>query len=352
MAAGIDVRHGRSCGSRTGGGCDCKPTYQAHVWDARAGKRLRKTFPTPAAAKAWREDSNAALRKGDLSADRGPKLEDAIEAWLDDLRAGHITNRSGDPYKPGAIRGYEQNLRLRVTPVIGQKRLGDVTTREVQALVDGLVKKGLEPATIDSALTPLKALYRRATARGDVRANPTVGIEKPAVRKKDKPKVLPQDAEAMIRALDRGEQALWATAIYAGLRRGELIGLRREDVDLATGVLRVRRGWDMLDGEIAPKSRQGRRNVAIAAILRDYLDELLLQDHDENHVFGRPQWVARAGRRARERWEKHGMQVLTMHECRHVYAQHAIAAGVNAKALSDVHGARERSRSRSTSTGI
>ncbi len=337
MVAGIDERHSRTCRSRDGGACNCTPTFQAHVWDAKAGKRMRKTFPTRSAAKSWRQDTIVGLRHGHVSSDRGPRLTDAIDAWLDGLRAGHITNRSGDPYKPGAIRGYERNLRLRVTPVLGDRRLSEITTQDVQKLVDGLIAKELEPATIDSALTPLKALYRRALARGEVRVNPTVGIEKPAVRSKAKVVVLPKDAEAMITALDDGERALWATAIYAGLRRGELIGLRRQDIDLATGVLRVSRGWDMLDGEIAPKSRQGRRDVPIAAVLRDYLDELLL-DADDSHVFGRPAWVARAGRRSRERWEARGLPVLTMHECRHVYASHAIAAGVNAKTLSTYMG--------------
>jgi integrase len=338
MSVGIETRHGRSCAVRHGGRCDCTPTYQAHVWDAKAGKRIRKTFPTRTAAKHWRHDAMAGLRSGDLTADRGPLLKDAIDQWFVGLRAGHITNRSGDPYKPAAIRGYEQNLRLRVTPVLGDRRIADVTTQEVQKLVDGLVADGLEPATIDSALTPLKALYRRALARGEVRLNPTVGIEKPAVRSKAKRVVLPKDAEAMIAALDAGERALWATAIYAGLRRGELIGLRRQDIDLATGLLHVRRGWDMTDGEIAPKSRQGRRDVPIAAVLRDRLDQLLLNMVDDEHVFGRPEWVARAVRRARERWETCGLPVLTMHQCRHVYASHAIAAGVNAKTLSTYMG--------------
>jgi integrase len=338
MSTGIETRHGRSCAARNGGRCSCAPTYQAHVWDAKAAKRIRKTFATRSAAKQWREDARVALRAGDLSADRGPLLKDAIDAWFQGLRAGHITNRSGDRYKPGAIRGYEQNLRLRVTPVLGDRRMADVTTQDVQKLVDGLIAAGLEPATIDSALTPLKALYRRALARGEVRLNPTVGIEKPAVRSKAKRVVLPNDAEAMIAALDTNERALWATAIYAGLRRGELIGLRRQDIDLATGLLHVRRGWDMIDGEIAPKSRQGRRDVPVAGVLRDHLDELLLDLADDNHVFGRPEWVCRAGRRARERWEARRLPVLTMHECRHVYASHAIAAGVNAKTLSTYMG--------------
>ncbi len=335
---GITEKHTRSCSKPTGGRCNCKPAFQAQVWDAKAERRLSKTFPNRTAARLWREDAKASMRAGELSANRGELLKNAIDEWLDGLRAGHIRNRSGDPYKPGAIRGYERNLRLRVTPVLGDRRLSEITTQDVQKLIDGLVKKELEPATIDSALTPLKALFRRALARGEVRVNPTVGIEKPAVRSKAKPMVLAKDAAAMIGVLDAGERALWATALYAGLRRGELIGLRREDIDLATGILHVRRGWDMSDGEISPKSRQGRRDVPVAGILRDYLDELLLGVEDDWHVFGRPAWVARAGRRARERWEARGMPVLTMHECRHVYASYAIAAGVNAKTLSTYMG--------------
>ena len=52
MAAGIDTRHTRSCRSRGGGGrCNCTPTYQASVFDVRQGRKIRKTFPSKAAAR-------------------------------------------------------------------------------------------------------------------------------------------------------------------------------------------------------------------------------------------------------------------------------------------------------------
>ena len=337
MEAGITARHARSCPvHRTDLRC-CTVTYQAQVYDAKAERRLSKTFSTRSAAKRWRQDAIVAMRSGALSVDRGPMFGDAAEAWLDGLRAGHISNRSGDLYKPAAIRDYERNLRVRAKPVLGHLRLSEVTTRDVQGLVDGLVKKNLAPATIDAAVTPLKAMYRRAVGRGEVRVNPTLGIEKPAVRTKIKSIVAPADAEAMITALDTADRAMWATAFYAGLRRGELIGLRPEDIDLATGVLHVRRSWDMLDGEVEPKSRQGRRKVPIPPILRDYLDEQLLTA-DGAHVFGRPEWVCRAGRRARKRWEERKLPALTLHEARHTYASFAIAAGLNAKTLSTYMG--------------
>ena len=63
MAAGIDTRHARSCRSRAGGRCSCEPTYQAHVFDG-TGKRIRRTFPSEAAAKLWRQDAIVALRHG------------------------------------------------------------------------------------------------------------------------------------------------------------------------------------------------------------------------------------------------------------------------------------------------
>jgi hypothetical protein len=54
MVEGIEVRHGRSCASRAGSNCNCEPSYQAHFWSKRDGKRIRKTFPTLAAARTWR----------------------------------------------------------------------------------------------------------------------------------------------------------------------------------------------------------------------------------------------------------------------------------------------------------
>jgi integrase len=78
----------------------------------------------------------------------------------------------------------------------------------------------------------------------------------------------PQEAAALIAAVPEEERALWACAFYAGLRLGELQALRDEDVDLAAGVLHVRRSWDKIEGPVAPKSRAGVRKVPIVAILR------------------------------------------------------------------------------------
>jgi hypothetical protein len=90
----------------------------------------------------------------------------------------------------------------------------------------------------------------------------------------------------------------------------------------------------MLDGEIEPKSRKGRRKVPVPAVLRDHLDALI----DDGPLFGSPRWIAKTNERARERWAAAGLPALTLHEARHTYASQMIAAGVNAKTLSTFMG--------------
>jgi integrase len=106
--------------------------------------------------------------------------------------------------------------------------------------------------------------------------------------------------------------------------------LRREDIDLASGVICVERGWDAVEGEIAPKTRQGRRKVPIPATLRDRLAEYLI-DAPSGRVFAD---VRRGYDRGRSAAKAAGVEPPTMHQCRHGYAALMIAAGVNVKALS------------------
>jgi hypothetical protein len=164
-ATGIEVRE-RADGTKT---------YRAVVFDKRTGRKRTKTFLTITAAQRWRSDAEAALRAGTMTTDRGPTLREAADDWLTAARAGIVRTRSGDVYKPGAIRGYEQVLRLHVLDVLGHERLREVTLPQLQRFVDRLAAEGLAPATITTAVTPIRAIYRRARQLGAVHANPTPG---------------------------------------------------------------------------------------------------------------------------------------------------------------------------------
>jgi integrase len=333
-STGVSQRHSRSCAESP---CTCTPTFKATVWDARAGKRIIRSFPTITAARQWRQDAYAALRAGTLSADRGPTVAEAAGAWLEAARAGIVRNRSGEPYKPSTIRSYEQSLRLRVLPALGRERLAEIDLPALQRYVDRLAADGLGAQTIGLSVAPLRAIYRRANQLGEVKANPTRGLALPAPRPPQRRIASPAEIAKILAAVAAGDRALWATAIYAGLRRGELFALRWEDVDLATGVIHVRRGWDTVEGEIEPKSRHGRRRVPIPAVLRDHLLERKLAS-DGPLVFGGANRARKRAERGTRAMRAAGLEALTIHDCRHTYASLMIAAGVNAKALSEFMG--------------
>ena len=339
MAAGIDIRHRKTCpGPRADGRC-CQPAYRASVWIAAENRRVRRTFPTLAAAKRWRQDAIVAARAGALAEPNTVTLEHAANEWLDGARSGAIHNRSGDPYKPSAIRSYEQNLRIRVLPELGQRRLHEIRRADLQRLVQQLHGDGANASTITTTITPLRAIYAHAVSLDEVQHNPTHGLKLPAVRGRRDRIASVSEADLLLAALDDRDRPLFATAMYAGLRRGELTGLRWEDLDLASGYIHVRRGWDAREGEITPKSREGRRRVPVPAALRDHLLEHRVRHAgDTGYVFSTPGAVRISIDRAKDRWTACRLTPITLHECRHTYASLMIAAGVNAKALSTYMG--------------
>jgi integrase len=355
---GIRQRHGRKC---RGGRCSCP--WEAWVYSKKDGKKIYKAWPTRAAAVKWREDAKPQVRKKLLRAPTSTTLNEAAKQWLAEARVGVIRPRSGEPYKPAAIRGYERHLRLRILPEIGSHRLSEIEREDVQKLVNTMLAQGMSAALIEASIVPLQAIYRHAldTPSMGIAVNPTTKIKLPANNGKRERVAPPQECQALLAALPRvGDRALWATAMYAGLRRGELQALRIEDVDLAAGLIYVRRGWDQYDGEITPKSGKERK-VPIAAALRTHLAaHLLALGRRDGLVFGTtradpfsPSSIEWRANRAwgwerhknpdtgRLRWVKASDQArerITLHECRHTYASLMIAAGVNAKALSTYMG--------------
>ena len=100
MAEGIIRRHSEGCPARDNGRCRCNAGWEASVYSKRDGKKIRRTFAREAEAKSWRLDALTALEKGALRAPKPTTVGQAWEAWYEGARAGTITNRSGDPYKP------------------------------------------------------------------------------------------------------------------------------------------------------------------------------------------------------------------------------------------------------------
>jgi len=204
-------------------------------------------------------------------------------------------------------------------------------------------------------------IFRRAVREEELGHNPTQGVDLPAGESKRPRRIVsPAEAAAILQVVPDEDRALWATAFYAGLRRGELQALRCEDVDLGASLIHVRKGWDQVEGEIEPKSVAGKRTIPVLAILRDFLDEQMLRSGrtGEDRIFGRSAnrvfYAATVDNRAKRAWTAHNLAereaaeeegrtanlltLLTMHECRHTFASILIDTGANPKAIQEVMG--------------
>jgi len=341
--AGIRVRHQKNCVSYSGKRCNCAPGYEAFVSLTRPRKKIRKTLPTLAAAKAWRAEAQVAVHRNELRPTPRTTLRDAAAAFLGGMADGSVRNRSGDAYKPSVIRSYETSLRLHVLPDLGGTQLSEIRRADIQALADRLLARGLDPSSVRNAVMPLRAVFRRAVVRGELTANPTHGLELPAVRGRRERIASPTEAAALLAVLPDSDRALWSTAMYAGLRLGELLALRWDDVDLKNEVIRVRRAFDPRAGFIEPKSQAGKRSVPIPGVLKAELAAHRLRQSDTTALaFGRapnrPFSPSGVVQRAHRLWQDAGLEPLRPHEARHTYASLMIAAGVNAKALSTYMG--------------
>lgn len=145
------------------------------------------------------------------------------------------------------------------------------------------------------------------------------------------------------------------------------------DIDFQSNLITVERGWDQVEGVIEPKSRAGRRNVPLLAILRDYLSEHVRRTDrsGDDLVFGRSlreafyastvdgrakrTWTA-ASKREREAAEREDREPerlvpMSMHFCRHTFAWLMIDA-VRIRRRIRSSWATRKSRPPSTSTAI
>jgi integrase len=346
MAAGIVKRHSTDCARERGRSCNCRAGYEAWVYSPRDRRKIRRTFSSYSEARSWRADAKRQIDQGSLRAPSQLTLRQAADGWLAGAEAGEVRNRSGHLYKPSTLRGYRHALEERVLPLIGGEKLSAITTSDLQLLVDRWQAEGHPASTLRNTIKPLQAIYRRAKSRGGLPVNPTRDLELPAPRPREVEIVAPEIAARLLDALPAEDRPVWATALYAGLRYGELRALRWGAVDVAGGTIDVRESWDAKAGGIEPKTRTSRRRVPMPAALRELILDRRLEEASADAgalVFGcgeeQPFHAASLYRRADRAWRAAGIsERLRLHQARHTYASFMIAAGVNAKALSQFMG--------------
>jgi len=279
-----------------------------------------------------------------MSAPSKVTVREAGDALIEGMRSGAVRNKKGQTYKPSVTRGYGDALEDRLYPAVGPVRLSEVQRRDVQRLVDDMLAESLSASTIANAIMPLRVIYRRAIEDGELAVSPCDKLRMPADDEKPRGRIAPpEEARNLLDALSEEDRTLWATAMYAGLRAGELMALRWEDVDLDVGVIRVQRSYDPKEHELIQTKNRQRRDVPIIGAVRKHLMELKLRARPEVAlVFPRKDGGHFTPTNVRSRtltaWRHAGLSPITLHECRHSFASLMIAAGVNAKALSEFMG--------------
>ncbi len=150
--------------------------------------------------------------------------------------------------KPSTLRDYRSRIKAHLLPTFGQGRLEDITTREVEQWRAALVAAGGEPLSNKSKnnyVVLLHGVFRRAMTVYDLPINPVARVERHRVPSTGDIEVFsPEEVWALVRTAESEQDAaIYLTAAFTGLRRGELIALRWRDVDFGGSVIRVRTNY-------------------------------------------------------------------------------------------------------------
>ncbi|MHB1467615.1 MAG: tyrosine-type recombinase/integrase [Solirubrobacteraceae bacterium] len=323
------------------------------MWSTFDKKKIRKTFPSKREAIKWRRKLLGLAEAVQLRAPIRITLGETVSIWLAKARAGEILNRSGKKYKPSALRTLEQDFRLRLTPALGPRFMADIERSDLQGLVTTWQTK-LSPSKVHACVNAARVLWRDfdlVTGTDNLLlVDPAKGLRLPAVPTGGKDRIATADeASRLIAALQPGEAVLWATALYSGMRLGELRALRVENLDFDRKRIKVRAGWDAFEGEIDPKTEKGRRETVTIGLL-----ETLLLKHLERTgragsdlVFGRsadsPFNPNTVYNRARKAWkaareqedeeasvpEHERIRPIGLHDCRHTAVSHMLDAEIS-----------------------
>ncbi|MGH3201974.1 MAG: site-specific integrase [Streptosporangiaceae bacterium] len=235
----------------------------------------------------------------------------------------------------------ERNLRLHLAPLHGMP-LRAITPAVVREWYASALRGSGGRTSIAQAYRFFRAVMNTAVRDGAIVKNPCQLPGAGSDRAKERPVASPAEVVALVDAITPRYRAAVLLAAWCGLRRGELLGLRREDVDLAAGLVAVRRNRVELlatgaafDGE--PKTDAGKRTVTIPPHVLPVLAEHMEKWSGPERVFvardGRPMRgdaVRQAFDRARR---KAGMPGFRFHDLRHTGQTLAAATGATVKDL-------------------
>jgi integrase len=257
--------------------------------------------------------------------------------------------------KPSTLRDYRSRINARLLPEFGDRRLEEITSGDIERWRATIVTADGVPLSSKSKnnlLVLLHGIFRRAVNVYGLAYNPAATVEPHRVRPSGDIEVFsPEEVWALARAAaSEQDRAIYITAAFTGLRRGELLGLRWRDIDFAGHTIRVRGNWAARQlttpksGKVravpmAPAVAQeladlgerdrftGEDDVVFASVVGGHLDPDALSSryraalsranlrplrfHDLRHTFG-TRMIAKADVRRVQEWMGHADIQTTM----------------------------------------
>jgi integrase len=289
-------------------------------------------------------------RESGLTFDAGKiTVGEYLEQWLVDSVWGTV--------RSSTFERHEQIVRVHVNPTLGRVRLKNLTPPHVRGLIAGRLESGLASATVRKIHSTLHKALSQAVSDGLIPRN-AADVKAPRPAPEEMRPLSEGEARTLLEAA-RGDrfEALYALAITTGLRRGELLGLRWDDVDLEGGTLRVGRALVREGGRHAvgeTKTRRGRRQVrltprtvnALKAHRKRQLEEKLRLTglyEDSGLIFATQRGTAvnpenLIRRSFKPLLNRAGLPDIRFHDLRHTCATLLLARGVHPKLVQELLG--------------
>lgn len=334
--------------------CKC-PWQGAYVIGYRGDKPIRKKVSGPNRSVALERltELKAKYASGDLPRDgKAITVEKWMTYWYTRILPRHA--------KPYTIAGYSAKVNHYIIPLLGHLRLDTLTPEHIEDAWDRLRDEGnpkkneptpLSANTIHQTHRILSAALTEAVRRKKLRANPAgrESMKAPSRVEHELDVMTEAEVDKILEAC-RGKwnAARWNVALALGLRQGEALGLRWEDVDLDEGILHVRQTLMRITGQGivfgTPKSSKSRRDIPLPPSLLDNLkahrkaqNEARLRAGnfwvDSGLVFtqedGRPIDPSVDATRWRKLLESAGVRHYRLHDARHSAGTLMVAEGVD-----------------------
>jgi integrase len=295
-----------------------------------------RTFPSKTDAVRWLALVEAEIVHGDwINPDLGnvPFLKYA-NAWVaerPDLR-------------PKTVQLYEGLVRLHLAPTFGALTVQDITEQHVRRWRKTLLDTGLGAVTVAKAYRLLKAILNTAVDDGLIRRNPCRIKGAGQERSPERPVLTIRQVFDLADAVEPRYRMLILLAVFCSLRWGELAALRRRDIDLVSGTIRVAVSVvELTDGSLVtgpPKSAAGKRTVSLPPVLKadvaSHLDKITAAG-DESLVFTGPKGAPLRRSNFTPAWrhaiEASGLTGVHFHDLRHTGNHFAGVSGASLREL-------------------